>query len=79
MLSISSRSTLHSDVLLYRDITHSPPHVDKVDFSPSTARLENLNEASCCHVGLFKARFSLKTQMIYHLEKATSFNIRGKK
>ena len=59
MLSTSPRSTLHSDMFLGCDVTHSSPYNDKDDFRPSTPLFAILCKiASCSHADLFRATFS---------------------
>ena len=61
MLTTASRSTRHSAVLEYCDITQSKPYIDKLFLRPSTALAEEKCERkSCCHAVLLSAIFSAK-------------------
>ena len=62
-LRIAIKSTRHSAVSLASDITHCPPPADRSVYNPSTAlaapQIVSLpGKGYCCHVGLFKAKFS---------------------
>ena len=63
-LRIASKSTRHSAVdLLCAEIAHSPPHAERFVKRPSTAlaapqAISYPGVGYCCHVGLFKAKFS---------------------
>ena len=58
MLSIFSKSTLHSVVFFKSEFTQSPPYSDKLDVLPSTALFAELKISSSCHADLLSAMFS---------------------
>ena len=61
MLTTASRSTRHSAVKLYRDVTQSDPKIDKLFLRPSTALAAVMfKRVSCCHAVLLSAMFSAK-------------------
>ena len=68
MLSMFSKSTLHSVVFFKSEFAQSPPYSDRLDVLPSTALYAvKLKESSSCHAGLLSAMFS-KTQIEIGLE-----------
>ena len=71
MLSMFSKSTLHSVVFFKSDCAQSPPYTAKLAVLPSTALYAvELNISSSCHAGLLSAMFS-KTQIEIGLELYT--------